>query len=122
MSKKFMVSALTWGFLLWLFGYILGIILFAAVSPNLLGWVIMPFGIATTLWVLTKKVTFNTKEQAIFLGLSWAIIAIICDYLFLVKVFHPADGYYKLDVYLYYLITLLLPILFGRIKNHEKNK
>ncbi|MEI8232199.1 MAG: hypothetical protein WCG44_00470 [bacterium] len=119
MSKQLVKSGLIWGFILWLIGYLLGIVLFAVVSPALLGWVIMPFGILITLWVLHKKINFKTKGEAIFLGVVWALIAVIFDYFFLVKVFHPADGYYKLDVYLYYLITLALPVIVGRLKNHK---
>ncbi len=38
---------------------------------------------------------------------------IIFDYFFLVKMFKPADGYYKLDVYLYYVLTFILPLVVG---------
>jgi len=41
------------------------------------------------------------------------LIAVIFDYLFLVKMFKPTDGYYKLDVYLYYILTFLLPLIVG---------
>jgi len=33
--------------------------------------------------------------------------------LFIVKAFKPADGYYKLDVYLYYALTFALPLIVG---------
>lgn len=35
-----------WGFVLWLIGYALGIMLFAFVRPSLIGWIITPFGTA----------------------------------------------------------------------------
>lgn len=106
-----MRRAIVWGFLLWLFGYILGFVFYAFVPQNLLGWAIMPFGILATLWVLAKKLSRLTSRQAIATGLAWVLIAIVCDYLFLVKVLHPADGYYKLDVYVYYALTFFLPLL-----------
>ncbi len=111
MKKGFYKDALGWGFLLWLFGYILGIALFFVVSPVVLGWVIMPFGILFTLWVLCKRI--SSKDWRYFLGLSvvWSMLAIILDYFLLVKVFKPADGYYKLDVYFYYGFTFILPLL-----------
>ncbi|HEY1303237.1 MAG TPA: hypothetical protein VGF24_06790 [Vicinamibacterales bacterium] len=34
-------------------------------------------------------------------------------YLFIVKALKPADGYYKLDVYLYYALTFLIPVTVG---------
>lgn len=111
---KKIVSLILWGLALWLIGYVLGVVLFTLVPANLLGWVIMPFGIAITLWVIRKKLPRANIKFFIFVGLLWTFIAIICDYLFLVQLFHPADGYYKLDVYIYYLLTLLLPIFFGK--------
>lgn len=37
----------------------------------------------------------------------------ILDYVFIVKAFNPSDGYYKVDVYLYYALTFLLPVTIG---------
>lgn len=113
MNKKFFKDAFGWGFGLWLFGYLLGIVLFAFVPVSLLGWIITPIGIAVTLWVLLKRVKGRSLRYYLFLGLIWTSIAIICDYFLLVKVFNPPDGYYKLDVYIYYGITFLLPVLIG---------
>ena len=39
-----MKDALGWGFVLWLIGYALGVILFAFVPVNFIGWMIMPIG------------------------------------------------------------------------------
>ncbi len=46
------------------------------------------------------------------LGVIWALMAIVLDYFFLVKLL-KAVNYYKLDVYIYYFLTLLLPITVG---------
>lgn len=108
-----MKDSLGWGFLLWLIGYILGIIFFMLVPPAMIGWLIMPIGIAITLWVLIKKIKRNMFAYYFKIAIIWALIAIICDYLFLVKVLKPSDGYYKPDVYFYYLITFLLPVIVG---------
>jgi len=113
-------NALVWGFILWLIGYGLGIILFFFVPANLLGWAIMPIGILITLWVLFKKVGANSWRDYLILAIVWTLIAIICDYFFLVKLLNPADGYYKLDVYLYYIITFALPLIFYWNKKHER--
>lgn len=113
MKKQLFKDALLWGFVLWLFGYILGVIFFAFVPPEFIGWVITPFGVLFTIWVLFKKVKSEKFSDFILIAIAWSLIAIIFDYLLLVQVFHPADGYYKLDVYIYYLLTLLIPILFG---------
>lgn len=116
MNRQLLKDALGWGFLLWLFGYILGIVLFMVVPPSLLGWVIMPIGVIITLWVLLKKVKGNSFRYYLTIAIIWTLIAIVFDYFFLVKVFNPADGYYKLDVYVYYALTFLLPLIIGCAK------
>lgn len=116
MNKQLIKYSFGWGVGLWFIGYILGIVFFAFVPNNLLGWVIMPIGITITLWVLFKKVKLDSFKNYLILAIIWTLIAIIFDYFFLVKLFKPADGYYKLDVYLYYITTFVLPTVFGWIR------
>jgi hypothetical protein len=120
MTKRFLMDTFGWGFFLWLIGYILGIILFLILPATLIGWVIMPIGIALTLWVLLKKVHAESLKNYVFIAIAWGLIAITCDYIFLVKLFKPVDGYYKLDVYVYYIATFTLPLLIGWIKTANK--
>lgn len=116
MTKQFYKDAFGWGFILWLMGYALGMMLFAVVPTSVIGWVIMPVGTMITLWVLLKKVKADSFRYYTLLAFVWVCIAIIFDYFFLVKAFKPADGYYKLDVYLYYALTFLLPLVVGWMK------
>lgn len=111
MSKQFYKDALGWGSILWLIGYALGIIFFTIVPPSMIGWIIMPIGTIITLWVLLKKVKGSSFQYYLLLAFVWTLIAIIFDYFFLVKIFKPADDYYKLDVYLYYALTFILPLI-----------
>ena len=122
MNKQFYKDTFGWGFLLWLIGYLLGIILFMFVPQSVVGWIIMPIGTIITLWVLFKKIKNNKFNYYLILAIIWSLIAIIFDYFFLVKLFKPADGYYKLDVYLYYTLTFILPLLVGfrKIKSNLK--
>jgi hypothetical protein len=113
MNKQFLKDAVGWGFVLWLIGYALGVMLFAFVAAYLIGWIIMPFGAAIALWVAFKKVNGNTLQYFCLMALVWTFIAVVGDYLFIVKAFKPADGYYKLDVYLYYALTLAIPLFAG---------
>lgn len=113
MDKQFFKDSFGWGFVLWLIGYVLGIILFFVLPPSIIGWVIMPIGILVTLWVLLKKVQGNSFRYYLMLGIIWTVIAIVFDYFFIVKAFAPADGYYKLDVYIYYALTFILPLIIG---------
>ena len=100
-------------------GYVLGIVLFVIVPPSMIGWIIMPIGTVITLWVLLKKVKGNNFQHYLLLSVVWTLIAIIFDYFFLVRVFKPDDGYYKLDVYLYYFLTFVLPLIVGLRKKDK---
>ena len=119
MSKGFLKYSLGWGAILWVIGYILGIVLFFIVPASIMGWIIMPIGIIITLLVLFKVVKLDGFAEYIYLGIIWALIAIVLDYLLLVKLFKPEDGYYKLDVYIYYAVTLVLPIVVGWFKTKK---
>jgi hypothetical protein len=113
MNKQFSKDAFGWGFVLWLIGYALGMILFALVPANLIGWIIMPIGTAITLWIAFKKVKGDTLQYYCRVALVWLLIAVLGDYLFIVKASKPADGYYKPDVYIYYALTLAIPLFAG---------
>lgn len=119
MSKQLLKDAFGWGFLLWIFGYVAGILFFAIVPPSLLGWFIMPLGTALALWVLFKKVKITKLGQYLVIAIVWSLMAMILDYIFLVRVFKPADGYYKIDVYVYYALTFLLPVSIGLMKQRR---
>lgn len=116
-SKKFLVNNLAWGFVDWLFGYILGIVFIAFIPENMVGWVIMPFGILFTIWILNKKIELEKISEYFILGIIWMSIAIVLDYFLIVKLFSPTDGYYKLDVYLYYLIVLFIPSIYNYFRS-----
>jgi hypothetical protein len=113
MNRRFAKELLGWGVALWLVGYILGIVLIGVVGASLVGWLIMPIGFAVTCWVLVNKIRSEGIAHYALLGVAWTIIAIVFDYVFIVVAFHPADGYYKPDVYAYYALTFVLPVLIG---------
>jgi hypothetical protein len=115
-TARLIKDALGWGFALWLIGYLLGIALFFVLPTAWIGWVIMPIGLAITLWVLLKRVKATAVPYYAILALVWTIIAVAFDYIFIVKAFKPEDGYYKLDVYLYYALTFVVPIAAGAWK------
>lgn len=111
MNKQLLKNALFWGFVLWLFGYLLSIALFFIFPANMIGWIIAPFGIILTLWVLLKKIKGNSLGYYAFLAAVWTLVASGLDYIFIVKALNPADGYYKTSVYFYYASTFILPFL-----------
>jgi hypothetical protein len=115
-TKQKLVSTFGWGFILWLIGYALGFIFFMFAPANLIGWFIMPIGAGLTIWVVLKKITRDSFGCYIGLGVIWTLLAVVLDYLFIVKTLKPADGYYKLDVYIYYALTFLIPVVIGYFK------
>jgi hypothetical protein len=48
----------------------------------------------------------------------WMIMAVVLDYFFLVKMLNASD-YYKFDVYLYYILTFVLPVAVGWYKKFK---
>lgn len=122
MNTSLVKNVLGWGFILWLIGYALGFVFFAFVPASLIGWVIMPIGILITSWVLLKRIKTESFQYYVFVAIGWTVIAIVFDYLFLVRLLKPADGYYKLDVYLYYVLTFILPWAIGWYKTRTKKQ
>ena len=57
--NKQLKETLGWGVVLWLIGYILGIVLFAFVPSTILGWIIMPVGKCT---LCLDRVGWNVTE------------------------------------------------------------
>ena len=119
-TAGFLKDALGWGFVLWLVGYALGVLLFAFVPASLIGWIIAPFGTAMAVWVAFKKVKADSLRSFGLLALVWLSIAIVGDYVFIVKAFKPADGYYKPDVYVYYALTVAVPLFAGWRKDAHR--
>ena len=120
MNKTLLKDTLGWGIILWLIGFVLGIILYKIVPVSAIGWVITPIGIVISLWVLIKKISAEIFSHYLKIAVAWTLIAVILDYLVIVKGLNPADGYYKSDVYLYYFLMFLLPVLVGARKNHPE--
>jgi hypothetical protein len=116
MDKQLLKDAFGWGALLWLIGYLLGFAFFFILPPEIMGWAIMPIGAAITIWVLFKMIKSKDFRHYLILAVSWTAIAVAFDYVFLVSLLNPADGYYKLDVYLYYTLTFALPVAVGWYK------
>lgn len=118
-DKQFYKDTFGWGTLLWLFGYILGIIFFFIMPKEMIGWVITPLATLVTLWVLIKLIKSTSLQYYFMIAIIWTVIAIVLDYFLLVKLFKPEDGYYKFDVYLYYALTFILPLIVGWRKSSK---
>jgi len=118
MNKHLTRDALGWGILLWLIGYVLSILLFFIAPSHLIGWIIAPIGTVIATWIAFRKLRGDTFAHYALVAITWLALALIGDYLLIVKAFNPADGYYKPAVYVYYALAVAIPLIAGwrRIK------
>jgi hypothetical protein len=72
-------NSLGWGLFLWLVGYVLGIALFALAPLVIIGWIIMPIGVAITLWVLVTRIHAESLEYYAVLSVVWTALAVVFD-------------------------------------------
>ena len=112
-ARSLAQDALGWDIGLWVAGYLGGIALFFVVPVALIGWVLTPAATAVTLWVLLRRVEGGSAVRDLVIAGSWMAIAVILDYVGIVLLLAPADGYYQLDVLLYYVLTFTLPLAVG---------
>jgi hypothetical protein len=117
--RFYLRDCMAWGLGLWLFGFVLGIVYFFFMPAEMIGWFITPVGLVFMGFVLWKWVHVGTLTDGVMIGMSWAVIAIVLDYIFIVRLLHPIDGYYKLDVYLYYASTLLAPVIAASLNGNK---
>ena len=83
---------------LWLLGYLASLLLFFSPFQSSMGWIITavftPFTIAVAWW------WFRTREiplsYYVKVGIAWTVIAVLLDYLFIVRLFQTP--YYEMDV------------------------
>jgi hypothetical protein len=116
--QPFLKDAAGLGALLWLIGYLASLVLYFSPFATSMGWIILaiftPFTIIVT-WVWFRKRALTLRYYA-GVGVAWMAIAIILDYLFIVRLF-GAITYYGLDVLLYYALTFLIPVGVGVFLN-----
>jgi hypothetical protein len=99
------------GTLFWLIGYLASMVLYFSPFPDNLGWIILviftPFTIRVTWWWFRSRKHLSLQYYA-GVGVAWALIAVVLDYLFIVLLF-KATTYYAPDVFLYYALMFLIP-------------
>jgi len=101
------------GILLWLIGYITSLVLFFSPFAGVMGWILIavftPVTVAVTWWWFKgRDLPFAYYAEV---GCTWTAIAIVLDYLFIVLLFQAT--YYGPDVFVYYALTFLIPVLIG---------
>ena len=113
-TRTILIDVLLLGFFVWLIGYLASILLYSMIPPSLLGWTLSAIFAPIAIFLCYKR--FAKRKESIsyyvFVAIVWLIIAVIFDWLFIVKLFN-SQNYYKLDVYVYYASTFLIPFLVG---------
>lgn len=101
------------GTALWLFGYLASLVLFFSPVAAIMGWIITavftPVTIIITWWWFRQRDLALTYYAGV--GITWTLIAIVLDYLFIVRLFQAA--YYAPHIVVYYALTFLIPVGVG---------
>lgn len=107
------------GLLLWLIGYITSLVLFFSPFAGIMGWILIavftPVTVAVTWWWFRARDLSLSYYAGV--GIAWTAIAIVLDYLFIVLLFQAT--YYGPDVFVYYAITFLIPVLIGLVNRRR---
>jgi hypothetical protein len=99
---------------LWLMGYLASLVLFFTPFAGIMGWILLviftPVTIAVTWWWFRQRQGLPLEYYA-KVGIVWVLIAVVFDYLFIVRLFQAT--YYEADVFVYYALTFLIPVGVG---------
>ena len=100
---------------LWLIGYIASLALFFTPIWEIMGgWILIiiftPITIAITWWWFKQQGPLPLPYYP-KVGIAWMVIAVVLDYLFIVRLFQAT--YYGTDVFVYYAVTFLIPVVIG---------
>lgn len=108
---------------LWLIGYLASLALyFTPLWETMGGWILLviftPVTVAIAWWWFKQRETFPLPYYA-KVGIAWMLIAIVLDYLFIVRLFQAT--YYGTDVFVYYAMTFLIPVGVGLYLNRTRS-
>jgi cbb3-type cytochrome oxidase subunit 3 len=108
---------------LWLIGYLASLVLFFTPIAGIMGWILLviftPVTIAITWWWFRPRKRLSLEYYA-KVGIAWVWIAVVFDYLFIVRLFQAT--YYEADVFVYYAMTFLIPVGVGLYLIRSRNK
>ena len=113
-AGKKLMDTMGWGTILWALGFVLGMVFFTIVPVEIIGLYVLPIIVPLTIVIAYTR--FRNSRAAsswyLIIGSSWAVVAVVLDYLLLVRLFN-AQNYYDLDVMVYYGLTFLIPVTIG---------
>lgn len=106
---------------LWLLGYFASLVLFFSPYAGAMGWIITavftPVTVAIAWWWFGSRIL--PLAYYVGVGIAWTLVAIVLDYLFIVRLFEAA--YYEPDVFVYYALTFLIPVGVGLYLTRTRN-
>jgi len=109
------------GMALWLIGYLASLALFFTSYAGIMGWILIaiftPVTIAIAWWWFRQREPPLPLQYYAGVGLAWMLIAIVLDFLFIVLMFQAT--YYDVDVFVYYVVTSLIPVGVGLYLNRN---
>ena len=122
MFKKELLFDIAAGFLLWVVGFALGMLLFTLIPASILGWYLLV--IIVPLTIIISLYRFKERNESIkyflFVASVWLLIPIILDFIIIVLTFN-VQNFYDIDLLIYYALTFIIPLSlgleFGRGKN-----
>ena len=102
------------GVCLWLIGYVASLALFFTPLKGVMGWVLFVILTPVTAYIAYRVFRNRKKELTYYaiVAVSWLAVAIVLDYIFIVTLYSKPN-YYAPDVFAYYAVTFLLPLLVG---------
>lgn len=120
--KQWIKDMLGLGTGLWLIGYLASLLLFFSPFADSMGWIITavctPVTIAIAWWWFRERDLPLT--YFVLVGLAWTVIAIVLDYLCIVRLFQTP--YYEIDIFVYYTLTFLIPVGVGLYLQHIQGR
>ena len=111
--KPWLKDTVGLGTALWLLGYLVSLALFFTPLAGVMGWIITAVFTPVTVGVAWWRFRGRDLPLAYYagVGLAWTAIAVVLDYLFIVRLFDAV--YYAPDVFVYYALTFLIPVGVG---------
>ena len=110
------------GTVFWMIGYLASLVLFFSPFAESMGWILLivctPVTFIITWWWFRSRSL--PLSSYIRVGIAWTAIAIVFDYLFIVLLFNAI--YYGADVFIYYALTFLIPVIVGYCLTHLEKK
>ena len=99
---------------LWVIGYLASLVLVFTPFAGIMGWILFaiftPATVAIAWWWFRQREALPVQYYA-GVGAAWVLIAVVLDYLFIVLLFQAT--YYGPDVFVYYVVTFLIPVGVG---------